>query len=108
MATFSTIDIDESAVRELDRYAENTSELHGQYKSIIANLKRKIAKGTYDPALAPKLWRYWYDAASKAYNREGWQWSASAHAFDTATRQACAEQRATYEYERIIRGEHDA
>ena len=52
---------DEHSERELDLYAENTSELYGQFTSIIANVTRRLDKGTYDAALAPKLWRYWYD-----------------------------------------------
>lgn len=47
---------DEHAARELDLYAENTSELYGQFKSIIANLQRKIKSGKYDAAKAPVLW----------------------------------------------------
>ena len=81
--------------RELDLFAENTSELYGQFKSIIANLTRRIDKGTYDPALAPKLWRYWYDEAARRYKREfGYQ-------FPPAVRQAAAEARAIEEFDKI-------
>lgn len=39
----------ETDARELDLYAENTSELYGQFKSIIANLQeyRNILHGEY-------------------------------------------------------------
>lgn len=42
----------ETDARELDLYAENTSELYGQFKSIIANLQRKIKSGKYDASKA--------------------------------------------------------
>lgn len=59
-----------TAVNELDLYAENTSELYNQKKSILANIKRRIASGKYNHALAPKLWLYWVDAAAKRYVKE--------------------------------------
>ena len=93
---------DEHSERELDLYAENTSELYGQFTSIIANVTRRLNKGTYDAALAPKLWRYWYDAAAKRYKQEfGYQ-------FAPDVRQACAEARAIDEVERIKAGEYAA
>ena len=96
------MDTDEHSERELDLYAENTSELSGQFTAIIANVGRRLAKGTYDAALAPKLWRYWYDEAARRYKREfGYQ-------FPPAVRQACAESRATGEVERIQAGEYVA
>ena len=90
-------------VRELDLYAENTEELYGQFKSIIANIQRRIAKGTYNPALAPKLWRYWYDEAARRYKRE---FGTSDWSFPVAVRQAAAEARAVEEFEAITRGEY--
>ena len=86
--------------RELDLYAENTAELYGQFKSIIGNLTKRIDRGTYDAALAPKLWRYWYDAAARGYAREhGW------HA-RPEVRQECADARAVEEFEKITDGEY--
>ena len=93
-------DIDEHSVRELDLFAENTSEIYSQFKSIIANVTRRIDKGTYDAALAPKLWRYWYDEAARRYKREfGYQ-------FPPAVRQAAADQRAPEEFDKITNGEY--
>jgi hypothetical protein len=97
--------VDTDAARELDLYAENTYELYGQFNAIIANLKRKIAKGTYRPALAPKLWRYWYDAAAQRYCKE---YGGSVRSmFPVAVRQYAAEQRAQEEYDAMIRGEYE-
>jgi hypothetical protein len=36
----------------------------------MKNLSRKYKKGTYDPVLAAKLWKYWVDEAVKDYNKE--------------------------------------
>jgi hypothetical protein len=63
-------EVDEVAVGELELYAENTSELYNQKKSILANIQRRIKNGTYNHALAPKLWQYWVDAAAKRYQKE--------------------------------------
>lgn len=85
---------------ELVLFAENTEPLYAQFQSIIDNLTRKIDKGTYRPELAPKLWRYWTDAAAKAYKREhGYQ-------FPPAIRQEAAEYFAATEYVAIVNGEY--
>lgn len=85
--------VDETALRELDLYAENTSELYAQKKAILANIKRKLASGKYDHALAPKLWMYWADAAAKRYVKE---FSAPGDkvdsVFNKATRMAFAKE----------------
>lgn len=62
--------VDEHAATELDLYAENTSELYNQKKSILANIQRRLKNGTYDHSFAPKLWMYWVDAAAKRYTKE--------------------------------------
>ena len=61
---------DAAAKRELDLHLENTSSLHNQKTSIIANVKRRMKSGKYDPKLAPKLWLYWVDAGAKSYVKE--------------------------------------
>jgi hypothetical protein len=95
--------VDEVAAHELDLYAENTSQLYGQYKSIIANIKRRIKAGTYSPVLAPKLWLYWYDAAAKHYCKEfGGQVK---DVFPKVTREYAAAERAKQAYAAIAAGE---
>ena len=88
-------------VRELRLYAYNTYELYPQFQAIIANLQRKIASGTYDATLAPKLWRYWVDNAAKSYSRE-----FGPCKFPACDRQALAEQIAEEEYQGIMNGEY--
>jgi hypothetical protein len=56
---------------ELVLYAENDSQLYSQSAvPIMKNLTRKHKKGTYDPALAVKLWKYHADRAAKKYGKE--------------------------------------
>ena len=80
--------VDDTALRELDLYAENTSELYNQKKSILANIQRRIAKGTYDHSLAPKLWGYWVTAAAKRYQKE---FGSGSPIFSKATKDALAQ-----------------
>lgn len=105
---FQNQPIDEVAARELDLYAENTSQLYPQFQSIIANIKRRVKKGTYDPKLAPQLWMYWYESAAKQYAKEfassQSEWS---RIFPKALREHLAKQRAKDEYENVLRGEYD-
>lgn len=85
---------------ELMLFADNTSELYPQFKSIITNLSRKMVKGTYDPNRAPKLWRYWTDAAAIQYKKEfGYQ-------FTPAVRQELALALALRERDNILNGEY--
>lgn len=92
--------VDEHALTELDLYIENTSELYNQKKSILANIRRRIAKGTYDPALAPKLWLYWVDAGARRYVKEFGSGRIDS-VFNKATREALATELAR----RYSRGE---
>jgi hypothetical protein len=92
--------VDEHALNELDLYAENTSELYNQKKSILANLAKKAAKGVYDPKLAAKLWLYWVDAAAKMYKKE-FPAANFSGMFNKATREKLASELA----DRYPRGE---
>ena len=59
------------AARELELYAENDGQLYQQSGvPIMKNLSRKFKKGTYDSALAAKLWKYHADRAAKGYSQE--------------------------------------
>lgn len=76
---------DMEAARELALFAENDGDLYrSRILPIIANLAKKKAAGTYDAALALKLWGYAADDAAKRY--------AKAHggSFDVPTRKAVA------------------
>ncbi len=62
--------VDEGAADELRLYVDNTSEMYPQKKAIIANLQKKMRKGTYDPTRAEKLWLYWVDDGARRYLSE--------------------------------------
>lgn len=57
--------------RELFLYATNESTLyHQMIKPAIENLKKKVAKGTYDADKAANLFYYTADRAAKMYNKD--------------------------------------
>lgn len=85
--------------RELSLYADNTAELYPGRQARINIMKKRIQAGTYDPALAPKLWRSWYDEAAKSYARE---FGGAATMFTGAMRNRLAAWRARYEYGEIL------
>jgi hypothetical protein len=63
--------VDVPAAHELFLFAVNEADLYRQQITpIVLNLRKKIKKGVYDPALALKLWRYAADTAAKWYTFE--------------------------------------
>lgn len=69
--TMTTQPVDTEAARELALYAVNDATIyHQKIQPIIKNLARKIKRGTYDAALAPKAWRYAADMAAVRYTCE--------------------------------------
>jgi hypothetical protein len=89
---------DEHAATELVMFIENTSDLspdgpHGQGHSVLLNALRKWKKGTYDPALAVRLFEYLTEAGAKRYAKEMGssekEWSTM---FNPATRHEAARQ----------------
>lgn len=97
---------DDSMMTELNLYAENEVKLYPQFKSIIANIKRKIKAGKYDASKAPKLWLYWYDAAAKMYCKE--YGGEVRTMFPKHKREWTAKERAKDEYAKIMDGEYAA
>jgi hypothetical protein len=89
--------VNEVELEELDLFANNTAELYPQKQAILQNIERRLDKGTYDPAKAPKLWLYWIDRAAKDYSRE----FPGAH-FSPATREALAQRMAHREYSELM------
>lgn len=88
---------------ELQQWIENDSDLYRQQTvPIIDNVKRRIKNGTYDAALAPKLWRYLADAGAKSYAK-----ALDAPVASAAVRQQCADAMASEYYEKIKNGEYD-
>jgi hypothetical protein len=91
--------VDEHAARELSLYIENEYALIGKAtsigKSIDANLRKKVASGRYDAALAPKAWQYLIDEGAKRYvkalgSRDDGLGSSTM--FSAATRRQVAEE----------------
>ncbi len=83
--------VDPVAARELDLYIANTYELVGAPgsigKSIDTNLRKKLAAGKYDSALAPKAWQYLVDEGAKRYQKE---FGSDSPIFNAATRRQVA------------------
>lgn len=63
--------VDYDAINELVLYITNDGQLYtSQVKPILANLKKKKAKGVYDPEKAVTLWMYLATAGAKKYMKE--------------------------------------
>lgn len=90
---------------ELEMYAYNTSQLHNQFMSIIANIKRKIKSKTYNPTLAPKLWMYWIDNAAKMYVKEFG--GSVKNVFPKMVREQLAAEISVREFKKIMDGEYN-
>lgn len=89
---------DEHAANELVMYIENTADLSpdgpsGQGRSVLLNALRKWRKGTYDPALAVRLFEYLVESGAKRYAVEfgssPGEWGTM---FNPATRYEAAKQ----------------
>ena len=74
-----------------------------QTEPIIKNLKRKIAKGTYDPAKALILWKYLADSGAKLYAEHEYGSSSQKwhEIFTVADRKSAAKQLADYYEEHV-------
>ena len=59
------------AARELELFAENDGDLYQRSAvPIMKNLSKKFKRGTYNPELGVKLWKYHADRAAKAYSEQ--------------------------------------
>ena len=57
--------------RKLALFSINNEQVYRtSIQPIIKNLARKMAAGTYDPAMAPKAWSYAAEAGRRAYAKE--------------------------------------
>ncbi len=96
--------IDAHAVTELRLYAENESTIYPMHQAIVASLKKKMAKGTYDATKAPLAWAHWVEVAARKYVKEfGGNLTVT---FPPAVRHAVAAEIAHDEGERIKAGEY--
>jgi hypothetical protein len=80
---------DASAARELQLYIENDGELYRQRGPFLENMRRKMRKGTYDPAKGAKLWTYYVERGARKYVRD---LGGSMATFGPATRLAVARE----------------
>lgn len=88
-----------TAARELALYAVNTGELYARRaRPIIDCLARKVARGTYDAAKAPIIWRHFADDAARAYSRE---FGSGERLFSVATRALAATEIADHYSEEL-------
>lgn len=81
-------------VRELVLTITNDGDLYRQQvQPILANLRKKVKKGTYQPELALKLWMYLADSGAKKYAQEhgspGFPWHKM---FPTSVRRQVAKE----------------
>jgi len=83
---------DPHAARELALCYDNERAQQAQKESIINNLARKMAKGTYDRAMAVKLWGYAAKSGADAYAKTfGSHGDTGATMFNAATRLEAAK-----------------
>jgi hypothetical protein len=99
MKRAKTADI--TAARELVLSADNEGSIYHLKKAILANLGKKVTKGTYDTAKAPKAWQPFVDRAAKLY-AEGF----GSAIFDAPTRRLAARMIAVQEGNMLKRGEY--
>lgn len=89
---------------ELVLYGVNDSRLyHQSAQPIMQNLRKKIAKGTYNATLALKLWEYHAERAAKAYEREFMNPGDWKRVFPPAVRREAAKEFAR-QYDEELRG----
>ncbi|MHB8414593.1 MAG: hypothetical protein ACYDDA_03810 [Acidiferrobacteraceae bacterium] len=99
--------VDQVAAHELILFADSDGALYPQKNSIIENVKRRIARGDYDPAKAPRLWLYWIDAAARKYVKDfGSSTGRIDSLFNKPTRERAAKEIASREYAKILAGEY--
>jgi hypothetical protein len=104
--------VDSHAATELVLFIENTADLspdgpHGQGRSVLLNALRKWRKGTYEPALAVRLFEYLAESGAKRYAREYDHPSRWSEMFNPATRREAARQREESFRASVERGEYD-
>lgn len=97
--------VSEFDAQDLFLYICNTAELyHKLTQPIIANLKRKVAKGVYDKSLALKSWKHLADEGARLYDKEFGSGGSSVTLFSPETRMEVA-RRLQDRYEENILGE---
>lgn len=103
---------DSHAATELVLFIENTADLspdgpQGQGRTVLLNALRKWRKGTYEPALAIRLFEYLAEAGAKRYAHEYDHSSRWSEMFNPATRREVARQLEESFRSSAERGEYD-
>src|SRR5262249_9517272 len=94
-----------AASDELMLYLENDADLYRQKDAFLANMHRRMKKGTYDPVQGRKLWLYYVDRAAKKYAHEfGGTWH---RIFPTEDRREVARELEQQERHALERGEYE-
>lgn len=89
---------------ELILYADNDQPLYRQKDAFLANMHKKMKRGTYDPIQGRKLWLYYVDRAAHAYAKEfGGVWNKN---FPRKVREEAAAEFEKRERGMIQRGEY--
>lgn len=92
------------AAEELVLYITSDGEIYEKLiKPAIKNLRRKVLKGTYDPALAPRMWLLVATVSAQKYAREFGMEKWHEH-FNLSTRKEAAQD-LTQHFEGIVKGE---
>lgn len=92
---------------ELLLYLDNEGRLYPQVRAIQRNLVNKIADGKYDGTLAPRMWLYVVDSASKMYRKDfGTSSGRGNHAFAKKVRDEVATAMARRFEREAALGEH--
>jgi len=103
---------DPHAATELVLFIENTADLSpdgpsGQGHSVLLNALRKWRKGSYEPALAVRLFEYLAESGAKRYAHEFDHASRWSEMFNPATRRDVARQLEESFRNSAERGEYD-
>ena len=94
--------VSDADVRELVLYITNDSGLYHRYvEPIIANLRKKVKKGIYNPELAVKLWKVLADEGAKKYDKELNDGRGRVDWLNVPTRLAIAKELRDYYQERV-------
>ena len=101
--------VDSNATNELDLYIMNNEDLYRRrFMPIIQNLKRKVAKNTYDHERAKQLWQYLIDDAAKEYVKEfGTPGEDVKDMFPKLTREKVVQVLADRELQNLEQGEYN-
>lgn len=98
-------DYSDDDVRELVLYITNKAELYNQIKSVIKNMKRKVARNQYDPDRTIDAFVYVAKDGAKMYDKEFGSYNGSSTWLNKDTIREVARQLRDYYEEEIMEDE---